>query len=323
MLVSILVPLYNSELKNVLLTLQSIINQVGLEFEIVVCDDGSTQDLTKEIEDFFLDKKFLSYKFVNQKNNVGTVKNLLNASRIAKGRYIKPLGPGDFFYDNHSLKSIASLMDSTDSKIAFGRMISYSSLSSGDYVKSGFTAPKNIAPFRNGNVQKQKANILLYNDWISGSTMCYRKDSFINYSENIAPHVRLCEDLIQVLALLDGNTVEFMDENFILYEYGVGVSTSGIKNPLLINDHHSFNQYIRERYRDRIPLCLRGSEQSYVNNKMFKVLRYLEKILKYPNRRIDLKETAQNRIKDDSLENISILNETVNQYLNKTHSNHN
>lgn len=51
-LISVIIPLYNKE-KVVLKTLQSIVQQSYNDFEVVIVNDGSTDQSVKIISDFF------------------------------------------------------------------------------------------------------------------------------------------------------------------------------------------------------------------------------------------------------------------------------
>ena len=76
--VSVVVLTYNAVWEKLRRTLDSIVVQRGLEFEIIVADDGSSVRSDDRITVFFAEKGFTAYKLVNAKENGGTVKNLFN-----------------------------------------------------------------------------------------------------------------------------------------------------------------------------------------------------------------------------------------------------
>ncbi|MFA7377457.1 MAG: glycosyltransferase family A protein, partial [Patescibacteria group bacterium] len=67
-MISVIIPLYNGE-KTVIDTLQSLENQSFQDFEVIIINDGSTDDSEKVVADYL--KKInstRSYYFYNQAN---------------------------------------------------------------------------------------------------------------------------------------------------------------------------------------------------------------------------------------------------------------
>ncbi|WP_339752311.1 glycosyltransferase [uncultured Winogradskyella sp.] len=92
---SIIIPLYNKS-KYIEETLQSIINQDFLDFEIIVVDDGST-DNSVAIVKRFEDKRLRLYRQENKGVSVARNKGI----SYAKGTYIALLDADDIWYNNH------------------------------------------------------------------------------------------------------------------------------------------------------------------------------------------------------------------------------
>lgn len=86
---SVIIPLYNKE-KHIKNTLLSVIRQTYTDFEVIVVDDGSTDNSLKEIDDI----KDNRLKIVSQKNGgVSVARN--TGIRMAKGYYISFLDADD------------------------------------------------------------------------------------------------------------------------------------------------------------------------------------------------------------------------------------
>lgn len=84
-MVSVIVPVYNSE-NTIVQCLESICNQSFKNIEIIIVNDGSTDNSLKKIQQFFLDKK-IKHKVINQKNKgVSIARNV--AIKNATGQYI-------------------------------------------------------------------------------------------------------------------------------------------------------------------------------------------------------------------------------------------
>lgn len=90
--VSVIIPTYNHE-KFINQTIESVLNQTFQDFEIIITDDGST-DNTKNIIKSFNDKRI---KFFSFKENKGVPTALNNCLKHASSKYISLLGSDDLF----------------------------------------------------------------------------------------------------------------------------------------------------------------------------------------------------------------------------------
>ena len=110
--VSVIIPVYNTS-SYLDRCLKSVLNQTLSEIELIVIDDGSTDDsLTKLIEYAGIDKRI---SVVTQDNNyAGTARNA--GIEIAKGKYLAFLDSDDFF-DTNMIKEAYSLAESENSDI--------------------------------------------------------------------------------------------------------------------------------------------------------------------------------------------------------------
>tara|TARA_Y100001968_G_scaffold100812_1_gene90728 strand:- start:1024 stop:1959 length:936 start_codon:yes stop_codon:yes gene_type:complete len=92
--VSIIIPVFNSE-KTIYRCLSSIICSEFKDYEIIVCNDGSTDQTDSEIRRFFRKHSSIKHKLLNIKNNSGisTAKNLCIKNSI--GEYIASIDSDD------------------------------------------------------------------------------------------------------------------------------------------------------------------------------------------------------------------------------------
>ena len=110
MKVSVLVLSYNSDIKKLYLTLQSIVKQTIDAFEIVVADDGSKENHKEELIEYFKSCGFTNYKLVMNEENKGTVQNILSGLQYCEGEYVKPISGGDCLYDEDTLHKMYDFM---------------------------------------------------------------------------------------------------------------------------------------------------------------------------------------------------------------------
>ncbi|MGV5001026.1 glycosyltransferase [Shewanella xiamenensis] len=252
-MISIIVLTYNSPWPKVHLTLLSILkqstNSKALIKEIIISDDSSVEDNYHHINNFFDAIGYEGFIFNRNAENLGTVKNLLSASKMATGKYIKAIGAGDLLFDSETLGHVYQAMERDSSKISFGKMMAYKT--GNDFsTEPHFHAPRNISPYLKKDHDKIKKNIFIGSDWISGATMFFDRLYLLSQLERMHPYVTYCEDLIQCLAALDGVEINFINEYVIWYELGAGISTSHNHklNNRLANDHRQFFNYLHEKY---------------------------------------------------------------------------
>ncbi len=92
---SILIPLYNKE-NSIAETLQSVLDQTFTNYEIIIINDGSTDDSDKVVKEF-TDERILYFSTKN--NGISKARNL--GIEKANGNLIAFLDADDFWYPNH------------------------------------------------------------------------------------------------------------------------------------------------------------------------------------------------------------------------------
>lgn len=101
-LVSVIMSEYNSDIVLLKESIRSIINQTYKNFELVLIDDGSENDLNSIVKEFN-DKRIKLYK--NEKN-CGLVYSLNKALNKAKGVYIVRMDTDDYSYKDRLSKQV-------------------------------------------------------------------------------------------------------------------------------------------------------------------------------------------------------------------------
>jgi len=93
-LVSIITPMYNSE-KFILKTINSVVNQTYSNWELLLIDDGSTDNTIQIVEDF--KQKYTNIKLFQNPTNLGAAKSRNKGILEAKGDYIAFLDADDLW----------------------------------------------------------------------------------------------------------------------------------------------------------------------------------------------------------------------------------
>ncbi|SHG48751.1 Glycosyltransferase involved in cell wall bisynthesis [Flavobacterium micromati] len=98
MKISVVIPMYNSS-KTILKTLNSVKNQTVLPFEVIIVNDGSTDNSLAIIENFVNENTFLNISIIDKKN--GGVSTARNAGiKASKGNWIALLDSDDEWLSN-------------------------------------------------------------------------------------------------------------------------------------------------------------------------------------------------------------------------------
>ena len=223
--VSVVVVTYNPSYSKLFYTLQSIIWQENIDFEVVIADDGSCDFDKEKIEGWFKSKGFRDYKFVINPINRGTMKNAISGWRIAEGKYIKQLSPGDMLYEKNTLKKSVQYIEQHKLGLAFGLAASYQ-FANADIKLINLYNPWDLKPYYANDREWIQFNYLVKRDYVNGMAYIARKDLLLHYSGLLEEKVKYAEDCTYILMIADDVLVGFIQDYIIWYEYGSGISTS-------------------------------------------------------------------------------------------------
>ena len=115
-LVSVLLNCYNAE-KTISKSIDSVLNQTYSNFELVIWDDGST-DNTYEIVKSYGDKRIKVFK---NEINIGLGKSRLKAIRELKGSLISIIDSDDFFHSEKIEKQVKIFIKNSNISICSTR----------------------------------------------------------------------------------------------------------------------------------------------------------------------------------------------------------
>lgn len=113
-MVSVIIPLYNSE-KTIIQCLDSVKAQTQLEkvLEIIIINDGSTDESLKKVESYIEDNKQIPIQVISKENGgVSTARNM--GMKIAKGKYIAMLDSDDVWLPKKLERQLEILELNTD-----------------------------------------------------------------------------------------------------------------------------------------------------------------------------------------------------------------
>ena len=229
MQISVVVITYEPSINKLVSTLTSIINQKGVTFEIIVSDDGSQRINFSEVEPVIraVVSPSIPLTIVKNRQNSGTVLNIQNACRCAKGEYIKIISPGDLLFDNDVLKDLYDhATENPQQSFFFGRAAYYSN----DESLKTYSLSTPLYP----EIYNKKSHLIhkiamMHKHGPVGASYFYKTVVFVKYLDCIANHVKFTEDYTtSILYILDGGNLSFVDRKVVWYEYGHGLSTGNI-----------------------------------------------------------------------------------------------
>lgn len=279
---SVIILCYNSETKALYRTLDSVLKQKNIDMEIVLADDASSNDCLQKAVDYLNEKNYTAYKVQRHEENVGTVQNIADALSLAEGTYIKCIGAGDMLFEDVTLQKVRDFMNENGCAMCFGKMQAYCA-SEKKHVRILLPVPADIRAHQKNQKKRICKNIIQNHGWIAGASMFYRNDTFSEYLPKLLGVVRYCEDLLQVILLLDNQTISYMDCGVVYYEYGSGISTNAGKgnSDRMRMDHQRFWNMLKKQYPGN-SLIQKGSKMHYLEYIAPLGKRYLQIILHNP-----------------------------------------
>ncbi len=247
---SVIVLCYNCEEKALTHTIDSIICQEEVDFEIILADDASSNDCLSFGEKLLKDRDFTKFKVLSHPINVGTVQNIYDAMEMVEGKYVKCIGAGDLLFNKTILKDVKEFMDSQECAMSYGRMQAYRyNQEAVEYLD--YCVPSDICAHIKGNKKRVKKNIIENHGWIPGASMFYDAAKFKEYLKELTGVVRYCEDLLQVNLLMKDEMLSYLPFAAMYYEVGSGISTNKESGSYkrIKKDHQDFFQLMDERYK--------------------------------------------------------------------------
>lgn len=228
--VSVLIPVYNHE-KYIKECLDSILKQTYKNIEIIICDDGSSDNSKKVIENWILiNNTDVEIKFLTQSNH-GICCSLNRMISISTGEYISLCASDDYLIPS-SIKNRMNYLINNEKNGCFAVI--------GDaYVidhNSNVLKKSAMRFLYNANIYELASNIneeLIVNWSVVGPTLLYKKE-ILNiigrYDESL-----LVEDRDFYLRLLSYNMLHFINEPVAGYRiHSSNVSRKSIESKLKV-----------------------------------------------------------------------------------------
>ncbi|MCK4454169.1 glycosyltransferase [Candidatus Parcubacteria bacterium] len=162
LLVSIILPTYNRA-TYIRKAIESVLSQTYRGFELIIIDDGSTDETPKIISEF--KRKDARVKCMTNKPNIGLVKSLNKGVKNAQGKYIARLDDDDFWCDKGKLEKQVKFLENNPSYVAVG----------GGVIRVDATGKETSRHLLSENDKDLKNSMLLNNSFVH-STVVFKKE---------------------------------------------------------------------------------------------------------------------------------------------------
>lgn len=269
--VSVTVGTYRPQWEKLRATLNSILLQQGVRFQIVVSDDGSEQNYFPKIKAYFEAHGFHDYKLVAGETNQGTVAQSLRGLDAADSAYVKGISPGDLLYDAFVLRDWLRFIKEQDADITFCDAVFYNRTEEKLNVIRHPHYPSDVSIYMEAAPLEQRIyNYLVLKQWISGAALLAKRDVFLRYIRPLLHRVTYCEDFFLRMAVLDDQKIRYFPSKGVWYEYADGgISTSGdaVWGERIKKDDAAMWAICKESYqggnekiKDWIDYCVRYNE---------------------------------------------------------------
>lgn len=210
-LISIVLPVYNAE-HYVKDTIESIINQSYLNWELIVIDDGSidrSADIISNYSSF--DKRIKLYR----QKNMGLAKTLNKGISLAKSNYIARIDADDICKENRLTLQIRELVDNEDVVLVCSNV---------EYIDSG----NNTLGFSFSSTSTRKLKKKLeFGNVFFHPTVMFKKDIALKvggYDERLGKYF---EDYMLWVKMLEFGNVSFLPNHLVKYRiHGDSISSN-------------------------------------------------------------------------------------------------
>ncbi len=243
--VSICIPTYN-QVDKLAILLNSIRSQTYRDFEVIVSDDSTTQDV-KDLLDNYAD---LDIRYIHNYPSKGSPENWNNAISLAKGTWIKLMHHDDYFVYPNSLMEFLDQIENSKSDIDF--IFSATLISFEDSSKNGkYHVDLNLI----NNLGKQPA-LLFERNLIGSPSVClYRKKLNLNFDRSLIWLV----DVEFYYRIIQTTSISYIDKTLV----STIVSTEQLSEKLRGNPHYEIYELL---------YCFNKLNKSLdsLNNRIFK-----------------------------------------------------
>jgi len=281
-LISVITATYN-RFDRIFETIQSVLDQDYPQIEYLITDDGSANCPAREIEAYVQQHKrdnLKHFELIRHEKNVGTVRNLNQAYKTAKGAYFIEVAGDDVFHDSSVVRHIVERFLSRDSDVIVTSRLAVDEQDQPVMLLPHYYEREKILRLNTAKKQYYALTKGMFYDMASGSAMYYSRRIMerLNYFDE---EYRLWEDGPFLYKYTWEQPLDCYYELISIRYHLGGVSSRTMLKPVtssaLQEDHKKLHTYEYPKHYDEMPRSI----QRYVD--------YGKKLSLCPSRKDKLK----------------------------------
>lgn len=244
-LVSVIVPVYNGEATLARALESALAQEFSGDVEVIVVNDGSTDDTAKVLERFRGRISFVTLpnRGVSAARNAGV--------RMARGAYLAFLDADDLWLPNHLAETVRALEGNNRAVLAYSKVVLMDA--EGKALEGSLIAGEfDHAP---------SMTDLLTRWWPILPTNVVMRRSVFDACEGFREDLDAYEDVYLWLRVREHGEFEYIAEPTVRYR----ITPITERMPKYEDDYLTFARRVRERYGRRARALLRSTRHAYVN----------------------------------------------------------
>lgn len=223
--VSIIIVLYNSDMIKAERTIKSAVSQKNIDFEIIVSDDGSKDNPKENIKAIFKKYNFTNYKININPQNLGTVKNILSALKLSRGKYVYCISPGDMIYDDNTINYFFQFAEKNNACVCFGNYYDYRIVNENSEILGRVTSSARTPFYCEKKSFTMYKLLIMFGEGILGPAFFRERNYALKYIGQVSEVSKYVEDNTSVIcSLADKVPIYYYDKKICWYECDTGIS---------------------------------------------------------------------------------------------------
>lgn len=269
---SIVIPVYNVEsyLKE---CIESILSQTYKNYEIILVDDGSTDNSPKICDDY--EEKYQNILVIHNKNR-GASSARNTGTKKAVGKYIIYMDSDDFILDKEFLRKLAKKIENETDIIFYKYQKYFNKIKKLEECKFSYSLAIKENSYANKIAALVKENAFFGMAWIRATRKEIILKNKIEFEEGLVG-----EDMDwNYHVILNSSSIDFIDEPMIAYRQREGSVTSNYKLKNLLDFVYileKWSEYIKKEVKDEnLKKAFYGSLAKYYSNLLIVYSRILD-----------------------------------------------
>lgn len=218
--VSIIIISYNSE-DTIVETLESVKNQKYKNYEVIISDDGSTDNTIEKVKEWYNRNNKVDCKILANKVNKGVVKNINRGLKKAKGEWIKLIAADDILLPNCLENNIEFVRKNKHINICFSKAKTFGK------IEKIIPDEKEVKKFKLSS--KKQYEKLKWSNFVASPTCFINRKIFEKYGF-FDERIPMMEDLPYWIMLTSkGEKLYFLDKITVGYRIRESLSNNEIR----------------------------------------------------------------------------------------------